>query len=873
MNSREIRETFLRYFQERGHEILPSSAVIPEADPTLLFANAGMNQFKDIFTGRRKASMPRAATVQKCIRAGGKHSDLDNVGYTTRHLTFFEMLGNFSFGDYFKEGAIEFGWDLLTSVFGLDPDRLWVTVYRDDDEAREIWRRRIGVSEERIVGLGEKDNYWTMGDVGPCGPCSEIHLDRGERYGTESLGESDGERFLEIWNLVFMQYEQREDGEKVSLARPSIDTGMGIERLALVLQGVDTIFETDILRSIITRVEELTGVEHDSGPDSVPHRVIADHIRSLVFALADGGEPSNEGRGYVLRRILRRAARYARKLVGSGEPLLCRLVDTVLETMESAYPEIRARKKYIERAIRSEEERFGRTLDQGLEQFEGVVSRLGAGGQKVIPGKDAFLLYDTFGFPIDLVEQMAAERDLEVDLAGYDSEMAKQKERSRRGQQFSVTATQDGREFLDLDSVPPTHFVGYESAVCEAEVLAAIEAGEDTWHVILSHSPFYAESGGQVGDSGRITISSEGLCLRVEATHKDSDRWIHTVRLAEGDAEALRSGAVVEARIDTDRRAAVEKNHTATHLLHAALRQVLGEHVHQKGSLVDSAHLRFDVTHFSQISPQERQRAEEIVQREISRNAAIETFETDYDDAVNRGAMALFGEKYGDRVRVVRIGEFSMELCGGTHVTRTGDIGGFALLSEGSVSAGVRRVEAVTDESATRLYQEHARLIQELASSLRVPGDQILERVEKLQEEVKRLRSERGRASPAADASTVEHRLLGEGDEAIDLHSGLLESGGRAAALEVYDRLKARSRRAVFVLLAHEGEKLAAVVAVSPELVKGGLSAKKIFDAGKEPIGGRGGGRPEMVQGGGTKPGGADAALRAMVEFVSVHAR
>jgi alanyl-tRNA synthetase len=873
MNTQEIRQTFLKYFEQNGHTILPSSSVVPHADRTLLFANAGMNQFKDVFTGLAERSCPRATTVQKCIRAGGKHNDLDNVGYTARHLTFFEMLGNFSFGDYFKKDAIKFGWDLLTSGFGLEPDDLWVTVYKDDDEARSLWRDEVGLRDERILGLGKKDNYWSMGDTGPCGPCSEILLDRGEAFGCGDgcgIGKCDCDRYFELWNLVFMQFDQQSDGTKVPLAKPCIDTGMGLERLAMVLQGIDSVFETDTLRFIIKKIEELTGVPYTEGPDSTPHRVIADHIRCLVFAFADGAQPENDGRGYVLRRILRRAARYGRKLYTGEGPLLSRLVDSAIEIMSPAYPEIRKSQALIEGLIRSEEERFGRTLDQGLQEFERVVGRLGDAKSKVIAGKDAFLLYDTFGFPVDLVQQMASERSLEVDMDAYDKEMEDQRRRSRKGSRFNVGSGKGLTDALALDAYAETCFRGYEKTQCESELLGITQVDDDSLLLVLSDSPFYAESGGQIGDTGILRIGD--VEFRVEDTRKEKNRWIHIGKVVEGDATSLKSGAVVQAAVDEDRRRSIERNHTATHLLHAAMRQRLGTHVHQKGSLVSPVRLRFDVTHFDPIQSDERFKIEEVVQAEIARNTPVKIFETDYDDAVRQGAMALFGEKYGDVVRVVQIGEFSVELCGGTHVDRTGDIGTFALTQEGSVSAGVRRVEAMTADEAGRHYRDTTRIIETLAGQLKTAPDQIIERVTKLQEDLKKAKSGQGKKKPAASleaaAGIMKTETLGRGEGQFELHYGILDGQDRGGLLEVVDGLKSRVKNGAFLLMARDGDKVFIIAALTKSLVKAGWNANEVFAIAKERLAAKGGGRPDMVQGGGSNGPEAENAIEAMASLV-----
>jgi alanyl-tRNA synthetase len=858
MNATEVRKTFLEYFQAQGHTLVPSSPVIPHGDRTLLFTNAGMNQFKDVFTGREPRKVPRATTAQKCIRAGGKHNDLDNVGYTTRHLTFFEMLGNFSFGDYFKAEAIGYAWELVTRRYGVDSGRLWVTVYKDDAEARELWQKVAGVKSERIVGLGEKDNFWSMGDVGPCGPCSEILVDRGPAFGDSSL--ENGERFFEIWNLVFMQYDQRQDGSRTALPRPSIDTGMGLERMAMVLQNVDSVFETDLFRRLIGRVEAITGTAYDPGPAGVPHRVLADHIRSLVFAFADGAEPSNEGRGYVLRRILRRAARYGRK-IHSGGAILCQLVDDVVREMGHVYPEIADKKEYITRLIRTEEERFGETLDNGIELFDQVVARLKKQGKKTIPGAEVFKLYDTFGFPADLVERMAAEIGYTVDEAGFQRLMEEQKERSRGASQFGVISS--AADDLELGKLPETHFIGYESTHGESEV-QAVAAGDGIYRVVLASTPFYGESGGQVGDTGQI--AGDGFVLRVEDTQKERGRFVHFCRLVEGDLARLRKGAGARSSIDELRRRAIERNHTATHLLHAALRQTLGTHVHQKGSLVVDARLRFDVTHFTGVKPEEIERVESMVRDQVLRNEPVETFETDYADAVQRGAMALFGEKYGDRVRVVRIGQFSMELCGGTHVRRTGEIGPFVVAGESSVSAGVRRLEGLTGAGAEEWHRRDHGIVASLGKLFKVGPEGVLSRVEKLLEENRELRS-RPRAPAGGSAGAGEEPVERTQVGSIRFLTGIFPGIDGKELRDAYDRYKQESPELVVALFALAEGKVQTLVAVSPGLVKRGIDAREVLRAGAARIAARGGGRPEMVQAGGT--GDRESALGAASEMLA----
>jgi alanyl-tRNA synthetase len=845
MKTSEVRDRFLDYFRQRDHVVLPSSPSIPHGDKTLLFTNAGMVQFKDVFTGREERVHPRAATVQKCVRAGGKHNDLDNVGYTSRHLTLFEMLGNFSFGDYFKEEAISFAWELITEGYGLDPDVLWATVFREDDEAWELWKKISGLPDERIVRLGEKDNYWSMGDVGPCGPCSEILLDRGEAFGEADV--ENGERFFELWNLVFMQFSQSADGEKTPLPRPSIDTGMGLERMAMVLQGVDTVYETDVLRGLISEVESITGVEYDPGEKGVPHRVLADHIRSLTFCLADGAEISNEGRGYVLRRILRRAARYGHKLQEEGS-ILHRLVGPVVESMGGAYPELLENQEFITHLIRSEEDRFGKTLGRGIELFEDEISVMKESGAKTISGDKMYLLWDSYGFPADLTQRMAEEAGFGVDMERFDECMNEQRERSRQASDFSVTTS--------FDSLPETEFVGYESLRCGAELQAAEEA-DGTLQVVLSHSPFYGESGGQVGDRG--VISGNDFRLAVEDTQRDGGRMVHICRLLEGELGDVGAGAAVEAEVDDATRQATERNHSATHLLHAALRDVLGTHVHQKGSLVDPSRLRFDVTHFSGIEGPELQQAQELVNEQVRANLPVEIAEMDKDEAIEEGAMAFFGEKYGDRVRVVRMGDFSIELCGGTHVSRTGDIGFFTLTGEGSVSAGVRRVEALTANDAEAWFDGRVRLVDDLSKLLKVSSDLVGERISRLLEENRELKT-RGAAPAPAAGGELDKKKIGDLLFASGIFAGLDGKGLR----DCFDRVKKESDKVIAVLLAPGEGKVQALVAVTPSLTKEGWKAGDIFQAGAEHIEARGGGRPEMVQAGGTNPEGARAALDAM---------
>jgi alanyl-tRNA synthetase len=859
MNSTAVRSTFLEYFREHGHPIVPSSSVVPHGDKTLLFTNAGMVQFKDIFTGARpRPEIPRAATAQKCIRAGGKHNDLDNVGYTTRHLTFFEMLGNFSFGDYFKAEAIRFAWELVTERFGIDPDRLWVTVFRVDDEAAELWRATEGVRPERIVRLGEKDNFWSMGDVGPCGPCSEILVDRGPSFGEADL--ENGERFFEIWNLVFMQFEQRADGTRSRLPKPSIDTGMGLERMAMVLQRVDSVFDTDVLRSLIARIEQLTGTRYESGAAGAPHRVLADHIRSLSFALADGAEISNEGRGYVIRRILRRAARYGRK-IWNGGPILHRLVETLVAEMGADYPEIVRQRDFIASQIESEEERFGETLDRGIQIFEDLAADLKQRGQKTVSGGDVFRLYDTFGFPADLVERMAAEVGFDVDVEGFEAAMAEQRQRSRGASAFAANPEGDEEWTTISRRAPETRFVGYRRLESEGEVTGILDR-DGAVRIILDETPFYAESGGQVGDCGRIAGSD--VELRVTDTRKDQGRFVHFCEVIAGESRSLAVGSRVRAGVDAERRRAIARHHSATHLLHAALRRVLGTHVHQKGSLVAPERLRFDVTHFQAIGPDELDAAARIVRDQILENLPVEISEMPKDDAIAAGAMAFFGEKYGDRVRVVRMGDFSMELCGGTHVSSTGELGPFVVAHEGSVSSGVRRVEALVAHGADEFYAARQRLLDDACRRLKTRPEALAERIDRLLAKVAELESKAKQQPSQGGADTLRRERLGD----ILIVAGVLDGVPAKELRGVYDGFKSESERLIGILITRENEKAAVLVTVSKALESEGWSANELFQAGAETLGARGGGRAGMVQAGGSRPNAAADALERMLVAV-----
>jgi alanyl-tRNA synthetase len=708
MKSNEIRSSFLNYFAKRDHRVVPSSPLIPQNDPTLLFTNAGMNQFKNVFLGLEKRDYKRATSSQKCLRAGGKHNDLENVGFTARHHTFFEMLGNFSFGDYFKAEAIAFAWEYVTKDLGLDPQRLYATVFTDDDDAERLWKKIAPELGDRVLRFGEHDNFWSMGETGPCGPCSEIHYDRGEKHSGELNGE--GDRFMEVWNLVFMQYNRDENKILTPLPKPSVDTGAGLERFCMVLQNAETNYDTDLFMPLINKVVELSSREYMDGPGGVSHRVISDHVRALAFAIADGATISNEGRGYVLRRILRRAARHGR-LLGLHEPFIYKIVDPLTAVMGGHFTELAAKRSHIELVIKSEEEQFGRALDTGLEIFEDIVKQVKSSATRLIPGGEVFKLYDTYGFPLDLTEIMAKERGLEIDLKGFEHELEKQRERSRQSSSFEMSTIES--------NLPPSIFKGYDHESLSSEVLYVGHKDEQEY-IVLKETPFYAESGGQVGDTGRIHRSE--FEFLVEDTQKVGETTIHLGKTVVDSARA-NSHFAVTAEIDSERRADIRRNHTATHLLHRALRMVLGEHVHQAGSLVAPDRFRFDFTHFKGMTPEELNEVERIVVEKIADDLKVSILpDVPIDEARKMGAMALFGEKYGDKVRVVVTGDqpkaFSLELCGGTHATHTGDIGRFFITQETAIAAGMRRIEAISGTEAKRFFEEQNKIILQIKSYL-----------------------------------------------------------------------------------------------------------------------------------------------------------
>ena len=869
--SAQLRSAFLEFFRERGHAVVPSSSLVPADDPTLLFTNAGMVQFKDLFLGKETRSYVRAASSQRCVRAGGKHNDLENVGYTARHHTFFEMLGNFSFGDYFKEEAIRFAWEFVTGPdwLAIDPSRLMVTVYHTDDEAYELWHRQAGVPKERIVRIGDKpgggsDNFWQMGETGPCGPCTEIFYDHGPEVagGPPGSADADGDRWIEIWNLVFMQFDRAADGTLTPLPKPSVDTGMGLERVAAVLQGLHSNYDIDLFRNLITAAAQATGTA-DLKSNSL--RVIADHIRATAFLIADGVLPSNEGRGYVLRRIMRRAIRHG-FMLGQRQPFFHRLVPALEQEMGAAYPELTAQRGHIEKVVQQEEERFAETLAQGMSLLDDAIGALG--GTNCIPGETVFRLYDTYGFPVDLTNDVARERGLTIDEAGFEAAMNAQRARARAASKFGV----DLRAGINVDA--QTSFVGYDGEHGVGRVaalfkgqqpVARLEAGE-SGQVILDTTPFYAESGGQVGDRGVLT--APGARFVVEDTQKLGQAHVHVGTLAEG---SLTVGDAVEARVDGERRQATRLNHTATHLLHAALRQVLGAHVQQKGSLVAPDRLRFDFSHYSAVTPQELARIESIVNAEIRRNAEAETRVMDFDAAVAAGAMALFGEKYDDQVRVLRLGDFSTELCGGTHVQRTGDIGLFKIVGEGGVAAGVRRIEAITGQGAYEHVVETDQKLRGVAGLVRGSRDDVEDKVRQLLERTRRLEKELGQlkqkmASGGGRDLADEARAIGT--SGVKLVAASVEGADAAALRNAVDQLKSRLGSAVIVLGSAAGEDKVALIAGVTSDLTARVKAGEIVNHVARQVGGKGGGRADLAQAGGTQPANLPAALDSLVEWL-----
>ncbi len=882
----DIRSTFLDYFRKEGHEIVASSPLVPRNDPTLMFTNAGMVQFKNVFTGLEKRPYSRASTAQKSVRAGGKHNDLDNVGYTARHLTFFEMLGNFSFGDYFKERAIELAWNLITRDFGLPKDKLLVTVYHTDDEAAGYWKKIAGFSDDRIIRIATSDNFWAMGDTGPCGPCSEIFIDRGEHIwgGPPGSPEEDGDRFLEFWNLVFMQYEQVTKEERIDLPRPSIDTGMGLERMASILQGVESVFETDLFKHLIDAASSALG-QGPSQENVASYRVIADHLRSSSFLVADGVLPSNEGRGYVLRRIMRRAMRHA-QLLGAKEPLMWKLVPALVREMSQAYPELGRGEALITETLKLEETRFRKTLVRGLGLLSDATETLHAGD--MLDGETAFKLYDTYGFPLDLTQDALRQRNISVDLAGFTDAMERQKAEARAHWAGSGEAATETVWFSVREKTGATEFLGYETEQAEGLIQALVKDGKtvdsagqgDAVAVVVNQTPFYGESGGQMGDTG--VISGEGFSIEVSDTQKKADGlFVHLGKVASG---TVKTGVPVELKVDHARRSKLRANHSATHLIHEALREVLGTHVAQKGSLVAPERLRFDISHNKPISAEEMEEVERMANEIVVQNSPVTTRLMSVDDAIAEGAMALFGEKYGDEVRVVSMGTglhgaranrpYSVELCGGTHVRSTGDIGLVRILSDSAVAAGVRRIEALTGEAARKHLDDQDKRLKAAAATLKISPADVPARVETLLEERKKLEKELSEARKklalgggmaVADAPATNETVAGVG------FLGKAVSGVAPKDLKpLADAGKKTLGSGVVVFVgAGEDNKASVVVAVTDDLTNR-FSAIDLVRVASAALGGQGGGgRPDMAQAGGpdaSKANDAIAAVKAALE-------
>ncbi|WP_455202030.1 alanine--tRNA ligase [Kaarinaea lacus] len=868
MKCAEIRKQFLEYFNEHGHEIVPSSPLVPGNDPTLLFTNAGMVQFKDVFLGEDKRPYSRATSSQRCVRAGGKHNDLENVGYTARHHTFFEMLGNFSFGDYFKREAIQFAWEFLTKSMQLPPEKLWITVYKDDDEAADIWLKEIKVDPERFSRIGDKpggkkyesDNFWSMGDTGPCGPCSEIFYDHGPEIpgGPPGTPEEDGDRYIEIWNLVFMQYDRSPDGNLNALPKPSVDTGMGLERLAAVMQGVHNNYEIDLFENLVKFVASLAK-EKDLTNKSL--RVIADHIRSCAFLITDGVVPSNEGRGYVLRRIIRRAIRHGHKL-GLSDTFFYKLVAPLVREMGDAYPELVKAQSSVEKVLQQEEQRFAETLDQGMAILDEAIKALKG---DTIPGETVFKLYDTYGFPVDLTADIARERELHLDMDGFEKEMASQRERARKAGKFEASYGDK------LDVQGATEFSGYDHMEDKGKVVYLFKEGNavdilkegERGIVVLDRTPFYAESGGQVGDQG--VLDTKGASFNVQDTQKQNDVYTHIGEVTSGQ---IKVGDKVTARINSSERREIAYNHSATHLMHAALRKVLGEHVTQKGSLVDANRLRFDFSHFEPVSPEQLNEIEDLVNEKIRANFDVTTQLMKQDEAMAAGAMALFGEKYGDVVRVLSMSDFSVELCGGTHVNRTGDIGLFKIISETGVAAGVRRIEAVSGPGALQWVRASDTNLQNLASLVKGSKEnlddkvrQILEKNRQMEKEIEQLKAKLA-SSQGSDLVSQAEEING-----LKVLAARLDGADPKSLRDTMDQLKNKLGSAAVVLAAVNGEKINLVAGVTDDQISR-IKAGNLVNVVAQQVGGKGGGRPDMAMAGGNNPAALDAALNSVPDWI-----
>ena len=868
MTANEIRQQFIDFFISKGHTFVPSAPVIPQDDPTLLFTNAGMNQFKDIFLGKGKRDYTRAVNSQKCIRVSGKHNDLEEVGRDTYHHTFFEMLGNWSFGDYYKKEAIEWAWELLTEIWKLPKEKLYATVHHTDDEAAELWTKVTDIAPDHVLRFGDKDNFWEMGPVGPCGPCSEIHIDLGEEFcdmkGREHTCGVNGDcgRYIELWNLVFIQFNRDEQGELHPLPAKHVDTGAGFERLVAVLQGKNSNYDTDVFMPILQAIGQLVGQEYQTSKEQMAFRVIADHIRMLTFSIADGGLPSNEGRGYVMRRILRRAARYGRKL-NMHEPFMYKLVPTVVQMMGDVYPEIRERQEHIMAVIRSEEEHFNQTLDRGLEIFEKIKEDLKRRGELVIPGHDVFRLYDTYGFPVDLTRILAEENGLTLDMAGFEEQMEMQRQRARAASKFAMAENE--QEWIVLNEGADSKFVGYEELAIETHIMR-YRISEQHIQIILKETPFYAESGGQVGDKGNI--KGENFTLHVLDTQKEGDHIVHLCRKLEGFAP--KSDKVLAEVISSARRN-TQKNHTATHLLHAALRQVLGTHVTQAGSLVEPDRLRFDFTHYDKLTQEQLDQIEQIVNRKIQQNIPLEISYEKFSEAKKKGAMALFGEKYGDVVRTIKIDDFSFELCGGTHVKATGEIGVFVILYETGIAAGVRRIEAITGEKAVEFIQNTKQILQHLNETLNATNEDLVEKVRQLLNEKRQLEKELQKARLASLQAGVDD-LLKKAENINGLHVLVQEfSDVEMDQLKsLGDRLREKSKQLVALLLTEKNQKLNMVCVVSDDLIKSKhLNAGTLVREVAKQVGGGGGGRPHLATAGGKQIENKDKAIKLFKELLA----
>jgi len=871
MKSAEIRQRFLDYFADNGHAKVASSPLVPGNDPTLLFTNSGMVQFKDVFLGKEQRPYTRATTSQRSVRAGGKHNDLENVGYTARHHTFFEMLGNFSFGDYFKRDAIRYAWELLTDVYKLPKQKLWITVYETDDEAYDIWTKEIGIPKDRVTRIGDKpggpkyqsDNFWQMGDTGPCGPCSEIFYDHGPGIpgGPPGTPDADGDRYIEIWNLVFMQFNRDDKGVLHPLPKPSVDTGMGLERIAAVLQGVHSNYEIDLFQDLIRAAARET---HTKDLSSNSLNVIADHIRATSFLIVDGVIPGNEGRGYVLRRIIRRAIRHGYKL-GQKEPFFHRLVDDLAKAMGDAYPELVRDKERVKQILRTEEERFAETLENGMRVLESALREQESGSHKILDGETVFQLYDTFGFPVDLTADIARERNVVIDYGGFEAAMERQRERARAASKFRMDA---GVEYAG----GPTEFHGYDTLTLEGTVVALYREGAKTEEigagdsavVVLDRTPFYAESGGQVGDRGELA-GVAGTFVVDDTQKVQADVFGHKGSMKAGK---LKVGDKVLAAVDATARSRAAWNHSATHLMHAALRKVLGGHVQQKGSLVDPHRTRFDFSHHEPMTDAEIRAVEELVNREIRKNVDVAARVMKYDDAIKAGAMALFGEKYGDEVRVIGMSDFSTELCGGTHVRRTGDIGFFKIVAESGVAAGIRRVEAVTGEGALEWVQAREAKLAEAARALKSnPEDlapriaQVLDNVRALEKELARLKSKLA-SSQGDDLIAAAEEVKG-----MKVLAATLEGADAKTLRETLDKLKDKLKSAAIVLASADGGKVSLIAGVTPDLMAR-VKAGELVNFVAQQVGGKGGGRPDMAQAGGTEPAKLPEALKSVRGWV-----